>query len=350
MKTGFRWAASFALFGTLLLAATGCGDSAPARKGASKQIEQAKDAIAAGDMACVGKDYAVALTHYKNAQEAISDGKQNSTDAEDSTLRLLGDSLRAKIDEAELKQITDKPKEKTVVGAEIQKQDDAEKKKLAEDKAKADALAKKEAEKKAAMEKALAQTDTSKQTKKEDDGGATPPASPVAGGDKPKDATQTKGGGGDDAPEKKDPDAGAIAPAKAPYPAVTDKTEEVQIVKMGTAGRFVWAYFQLYNKSENGHRISTVSTVFKDSDNQALINNGIACFPFEGFRTGIKDMIGDQGADALTLGSDSIDGGAVRRYVVVGEHDRAKDVKRVTIQVMYQDGGKPYSDFKSAGK
>ena len=70
----------------------------------------------------------------------------------------------------------------------------------------------------------------------------------------------------------------------------------------------------------------------------------VATFPFEGFRENAKDMIGDQGTDALTLGSGSIDGRSVKRFVSIGEGDRAKDVKIATVQVIYDNGGKPYAD------
>src|SRR5262249_8010856 len=96
--------------------------------------------------------------------------------------------------------------------------------------------------------------------------------------------------------------------------------------------------------SEDGKRINSVAVFFKDKDNQNLIDErSVAVFPFEGFRDSAKDMF-SQGSDALTLGSATVDGRAVKRFVAVGGHgSRPKDVKKATVKVIYQEGGSPYA-------
>ena len=335
-----------ALMSTLLI--SGCGESTPAKKGASKELDQAQSLVDAGNSAVSGRDYTTALVHFNNAKSRLEEARPNATESESVTLTRLTDLVRKRINETEMKQLEDpKPKDKPL-DAEIRKQEDAEAKAKADEKKKADAETKKAADKAAATQRALTIHDSGSGKKEEEGGPALPPSSTAAVNTGDKKPAGEKGAlkGEDVAVEPKVDESGLIEKAKPPFPAVTDKSEEVQVIKIGTRGKFVWVFFQVFNKSEDGHRISTVSVTFKDKDRQKLVDERIvATFPFEGFRENAKDMIGDQGTDALTLGSGSIDGRSVKRYVSIGESDaRAKDVKIATVQVIYQDGGKPYAD------
>ncbi len=345
--TKLRWTSlvAGASFSAMLL--TGCGESAPTKKGAAKELEQAQDLVDAGTSNANSKDYATALVQFNNAKSRIEEARPNATSDEMRTLNSLADTVRRKISDTEYKKMTDTKPAVKPVDDTIRKEEEEEKKKAAADKKKAEEEAKKAAEQKAKLEKALTQHDTGSGKKDDDTGAAGLPPTKTAGGDKKPDdkgGDKPKGDKGDEAAAEPKEDPNAIEKAKPPYPAVTDKSEEVEVIKIGTRGKYVWAYFQVFNKSEDGKRISTVAAYFKDKDNQSLIDErGVAVFPFEGFRDSNKDMF-SQGSDALTLGSATVDGRAVKRFVAVGEHEsRAKDVKKATVKVIFQEGGAPYA-------
>jgi hypothetical protein len=264
----------------------------------------------------------------------------------------LYDDVNQKIAEAEAAQLRKKsepPKPKPV--SDQAKLDDEKAKKEAIEVAKKEAAEKKKADEEKKQLESLANAGKDSKGGKTEEGGtpaATATADASKGGSKdPKD--KDKAAADAEAEEKKAEAAAnaAILKAKEPYPAVTDKSPELQVIKLGYAGtKYVYAYIQLYNKDDNGRTINKVAAWFKDKDNQTLIPD-TACytFPFEGFRPTAKDMIGDQGTDALTLGSHKIDGQAARRFVVIGEGDRAKDCKHMDVKVIYDGGTNPWVHF-----
>jgi hypothetical protein len=338
MNTSARWISTATLAGVLAFMAVGCGDTPSPPKGADAEISAARSMVDSGDSAVRSRDYPRAISMYKGAKDKIEEARSKAKESELSAVKSLTASIREKIDDAELKQVTDKVEPKVPVVTEVKKQEDAEAKQKAEEAKKKAEEEKKIAAAREKNEKLLSRKDSSGSKQDED------PAVAKSGGDKGGDK---KGPGEDKKPAGDDADAGpakpegdpAIAPAKPPYPAVTDKSPEVQIIKIATKGNFVYAYFQLFNKTEDDRRINVINAFFKDKDNQTMIDHGAVTFPFEGFKLDThKDMIGEQVIDALTLGSDVVAGRGVRRYVVVGEHDRAKDIKKVALQVVWQSG------------
>lgn len=336
MTTAARWMSTGTLICTLVFAGAGCGDPPAAPKGADSEIGAARSMVDSGDSAVRSRDYPRALSMYKSAKEKLEEGRSHAKESEMSAVKSLADTIREKIDEAELKQVTDKVEPKVPVVTEVKKQEDAEAKQKAEEAKKKAEEDKKVAAAREKNEKLLTRKDSG--GAKGDDDPAVKPG-PDKGGEKSATGGDKKPVDGDaEAAPPKDADP-SIAPAKPPYPAVTDKSPEIQIIKIATKGRFVYAYFMLFNKTEDDKRINVVNAFFKDKDNQTMIDHGAVTFPFEGFKLDThKDMIGEQVIDAMTLGSDVVTGRGVRRYVVVGEHDRAKDIKKVSLQVVWQDG------------
>lgn len=323
------------LTGALLFAAVGCGDSAPPPKGAGDKISEAQGLINSGDMAYQKRNYPAAKSNYKSAKEVLADARSLARESERSKVKSLADEVTQKIDDTELKEITDNKVDVKPVVNEVKKLEDAEAKQKLADKAKADAEAKKNAQAQADLEKVMAKKDSTG-SKKDEDAGA--PAAAKKPGDADKGGGKVAGGDAANPDEPPKAEEAAILPARAPFAAVTAKTPEIMIVKIATKGTFVYAYFQVNNTTEDDHRVNTIDAYFKDKDNQTVIDHCTA-FPFDGFKTDThKDMIAEQVIDAITLGSDIVQGSKARRYVVIGEHpSRVKDIKKVAVRVNFDN-------------
>ena len=333
MKISGRWLSGATLTGALFFAAVGCGDSAPPPKGAGDKISEAQGLINSGDTAFKQRNYPAAKSNYKSAKEVLADARSLARESERSTVKSLADEVTQKIDDTEVKEITDNKVDVKPVVSEVKKLEDAEARQKLADKAKADAEAKKTAQAQADLEKVMAKKDSTGSKKDEEAG--TPA---VAKKDGDPDKKAAAGGDAANPDEAAKNEEAAILPARAPFAAVTAKTPEIMIVKIATKGTFVYAYFQVNNVTEDDHRVNTIEAFFKDKDNQTVIDHSTA-FPFDGFKTDThKDMIAEQVIDAITLGSDIVQGSKARRYVVIGEHpSRVKDIKKVAVRVNFDN-------------
>jgi hypothetical protein len=330
---------------------SGCGDPPPPPKRADNEIRSGQNSMESGDTFYRKGDYNSAMSSYNSALASINEGRKFAVNTDKTTLDNMYKDVQDKIADAEAAQMRAKsepPKVKPV--SDQSKKDDEKAAKEKAAKEKAEAAEKKKADDEAKELAKLANAGKDSKGGKVEEAPATTAAAADASKAKPDAAKDPKAAAADAEGEEKKAAAEAataILKAKEPYPAVTEKSPEIEVIKIGYSGtKYVYAYIQLYNKDENGKTINKVAAYFKDKDNQTIIpDNSAYTFPFEAFRPNAKDMIGDQNGDALTLGSAKIDGNSAKRYVVIGEGDRAKDVKKVAVKVMYDDGKAPWVQF-----
>jgi hypothetical protein len=311
-------------------ALSGCGSRRVETKSAGKEIGDAERFMDSAKSWESKGQLDLAITDYRQAKEAIFSGKSFAAGTELSKLNSMDDDVRKKLTDLQTKKMTiiPEPEKPKVVAV---KSEDPEEKKRKELEA---AKAKKEKEAAAAKQAltdsfatANAAVSKPKDKKEEEDIVAAPKAAA-------KDGDKTAEGG--EAPEEKGPPA--LKPADGPYPAITDKSAPLEIVRLANKGNYVLGYFQLYNKNQNGRRIMGVSVFFKDTNNQPVINpQSTAVFQYSGFKADIKDPF-DQSVPAVTAGSHQVTGFDGMRMVAVGEHARAGDIKKLSIKILFDDG------------
>lgn len=319
------------LFALMSIELSGCG-TPPPPPSAKKQIGTAEEAIETGNSMVRHQQFDLAVVEYERALSEIRSVEGWARGNEASRLGVLKDEARSKKVSAEfegkrkaseaalrVKSPATDPKAAPVVDA-------------AAEKMKADKV--KEAELAASNKAAL------------DSIGKAPK---IAKKDEPEDA-------GDVAATKaKKPEAGpdgepAPAAVKAPpkdkngiYQNVDENTPPLVIAKLQRIGKFVVAYCQIYNKTNDGKRIS-VYNFFKDRDNQIAIPQlTTASFPYERFSTKVKDLIADQSVHNLAPNSEEVNGGEYLQFVSVGEcatDELAGKVAKLYLDVRFSDGTK----------
>jgi hypothetical protein len=316
-------------FGLIML--PGCGGGAPATqtKKADAEIGTARRSIETAKIQRSKSEYDLALSELNNARSAIKSGLSFAGGADKSTLKNLDEEVSKLSSQYEADKIQNpKPvvaKETTTVA---QVDPEIAKKKAAEEKAKKDAEAAAKAKKDMDAKMSIAdKPGDSKKNKMDDEPGPLPGDAKVAAGG-----------------EKKADGEAAEDPAKpkgiGPFPPADDNSPALNIVKVTSNGKYCFGYFQLYNKDENGQKIMGITIYFKDKDNALMIQpQSVITIPFKGFSEKAKDPT-NGGNDAVTLGSHSIDGKTAMQFVAVGEHERAKDVKKMGVIVIYGDGSK----------
>ena len=309
---------------------TGCA-APPVVQSAKKQIEAAESAMESGATLVRLRQYDLAVIEFDRALGEIRKAEGFATGNEATRLGVLKkDALKFKIDSdfaAQKKAGETAAKVKptaTIAGAAVQQDPEIAKRAAAKVKEAAQAANDKEV---------LAAISTTKTAKKAEE----PPEDAVdlAVG-KPK-ASKPSAEGEAEAPvvKAKPKDKNGI------YADVTESTPPLQIAKLMRVGKFVVAYCQIYNKTDDGKRI-TVYNFFKDRDNQIAIPQlTTAAFPYDRFSPKVKDLIGDQSVRNLAPNSEEVLGHDILQFVSVGEcntEELAGKVVKLFLDVRLSDG------------
>lgn len=314
----------------LVLELSGCGSPPPPPRSAKAEINSAELAIQSGDDLCKRKAYDQAKGEYQRAIDEITKAKEFAGGIDNSRLgELMKDALARKFTcEQNVRRLANeaalKPKTTNAPAVETKPTVDPEVVKQDLEKARA---AKAQAEEKDALKLS---NNTKKKVDEPEDAGE------LAAGSKPKE--KPKAG---EAPEA-DPVAKAPLKDKAGiFPNVTDSSPPLQVVKLTRVGKFVVAYVQLVNKSDDGKRLS-VSNLFKTTDNQTAIDPRTAhSYPYQGFSLKVKDLIADQSVRTFTANSEEIHGNDYMQFVSVGEcltEEAALKVSKLYISIVFSDG------------
>ncbi|MEI6231657.1 MAG: hypothetical protein WCT04_01290 [Planctomycetota bacterium] len=336
---------SYVLGWTLLLAVavldlSGCG-SPPVVKTAKKQISAAEEAIESGNSLARYKKHELAVVEYEKALGEIRSAEGFAIGNEAARLTVLKEEARSKKVASEFKakevagEANAKARQATTSSAPVATVD--------QDAVKRKAEAVKDAEMAASKKEALEAI------------GKTPKAAKKV--DEPEDAGDVAANAKTKAPAKDgDPAEPAAAPKKEPlkdkngiFANIDENTPPLVIAKLQRIGKFVFAYCQIYNKSNDGKRI-TVYNFFKDRDNQLVVPQlTTASFPYDRFSAKVKDLIGDQSVRNLAPNSEEINGGEYLQFVSVGECDneaKAQSVVKLYLDVRFSDGTR--AEFTSA--
>ena len=314
---------------TFLPGCGGGGRAASPTKSASSEIAAAKRSMESAQLLQSKGEWDLAMAEIKNAQSKIKEGLGFASGPDKRALQNLDDDARSAMSYCEAEKMKAPPKlakpQDPVQVAVVDTTDPKKKEREAKEKQDAEAAAKRQKELKAKIEES--EKAVPKKQPKEEEPAAVPAAATKDG--------EKKAGGAEGAEGEK-PEEAAKPKGIGPFPPVTENSPEINIVKVTNNGKFAFAYFQLYNKGDNGKRIMGVTVVFKDKDNAPMTNaNQSITVPFEGFSEKAKDPT--ENPNALTLGSHSIDGHGALQLVGVCQHDRAKDIKKVGIRVAYDD-------------
>ena len=313
----------------LLFMLPGCGRSRQATRSASVEISEAEQRMDSAAIWVSKNEIMRGIDEYKKAQELVLKGRVFAEGSELSKLKNLDEEVRQKLNDLEIRKFTQRkaPENPTApIVASAPDSQDVRKKKAADE----DEKKKKNAA--TALQEALAIQEKPK-TKEEDMAPETPRQTSAGTGEV---------GQGDDPKD----DEQKISKPIGPFPAVTEKSPAIAIVKIITRGKYAAAYIQIYNSKEQEKRIGRVSVYFKDKDNQTLIKGSAstAIYPFQGFNVEAQDMLFGQAVEALTIGSQNITGFNAIQLVAVGVHDKAADVRKVSVEVLFTDETKIVAD------
>jgi hypothetical protein len=337
----FTWVSALTL-----VILTGCGSPPPPPPSAAKDIDEAKTNLdTARSMEKMGQlDASIAA--YERAKEAIGRGKEIAEGSELSQLNSMEDEARAKVSALRIKKInlaSQPEKPKVVAATNSATSEDPEEKKKRE----ADAIEKKrkaEAAKTTAALDATFQKGVTVGKAKEKTADDDEPAAKTEKPAKKEGDDDAAAAGGEAAPKGK-----PIKEAKGPFPAITEQSPEMEIVKLQVKGKYAIAYFQVYNKSQNGRRIMNQAVYFKNANGQEIVNApSVGVYPYNGFKADIADP-STQSLDGLTTGSHQITGGEGMQFAAVGTSDSVSQCKSVGIIMVFDDGTKLTASGPSGG-
>lgn len=324
-----RWIAG-AVVTSGLLFLNGCGSEPPPPRSFKAEISNVESNMMAGDVRAKNNSHEEALNLYRQSMDIIRKTKLDAEGSELARLKTLEEEIRGKMRLSESRKLmvaagpVAKPTT-AVAGEDIAAKQERD---AAEAKKKADAANAKERKKTEDLLKAAEAPKVK--------GGKEEESEPATAG-KAEGAKKADGEAADDGIPA---DAKVIvSKANGPFPAVTDKSPEVEIPKMEIRGNYIIAYVQVYNKSNDGMRIDTQPAVFfKDGNSNVLIQpQAVACFLYNGFKADAKDPM-EQGVAVITTGSHSIDGNASLQFVAVGQAPSAAKCQSVSVKVLL--GGK----------
>lgn len=328
----FTWSSALAF---VLLA--GCGSPPPPPQSAAKDIESARMALESGRSYEKQGQLDMAIAGYNRAKEAISKGKEIAEGSELSQLESMEEEARTKVSALQIKKINlasqPQPEKPKAVAAGTPKSEDPEEKKKRE----ADAV---EAKRKAEAAKTTAALDDlnkktaaakPKEKSGDDEEAVAAKSDKAAKKGEAKEGEEEAG----EAPKGK-----PVKAASGPFPAITEQSPELEIVKLQIKGKFAIAYFQIYNKKENGRRIMNHAVFFKNVNGQEAINPpSVAVYPYNGFKPDIADP-SSQSLDGITAGSHQVTGLEGMQFAAVGQSDSASNVKSVGVIIVFDDGSK----------
>jgi hypothetical protein len=333
----------------LVLALAGCSSAPPPPRGAAKEMEEAERALTSANNWKAQKQIDYALTDFRRARDLISKAKDVALDSEMAALRNMDEECRKNLAVLETMKVA-QPTAPAVTAppptGPVAKIEDPEARKRREE-----AEAKKKLDEKARVAADI--------TAKITDATVTAPAPKKAAGKDDDDAevaaAEAKTKKAADKNEAGEEEAQAVAgralmPAAPPFPAITEKSAPIDIVKVEVKGKAVVAYFQIYNSAEQGRRIMNTIVFFQNANSQPLLRPEAAVvFPFTNFKPNAAKIIEGQSVEPVTLGSHQVTGFDGLRMVAVGELDRPQDVKRVGIKVIFQEGAPLTGVWTDAG-
>ena len=317
---------------------TGCGSPPPPPPSAAKDIDDAKSSLESARSLEKQGQLDSSIAAYQRAKDAIFRGKEVAEGSELTQLNSMEDEARAQMSALQIKKINlasqpEKPKPLAVSGGS--KSEDPEEKQKREAAAKAAKL-------KAETAKATAQLDATFQK------GVTVGKAKEKQADEDEPAVKTEkkveSKDGDDQAAAGDPAAApkgkSIKEAKGPFPAITEQSPEIEIVKLQVKGKFAIAYFYVRNKSDNGRRIMNQAIFFKNANGQEVVNApSVALYPYVGFKSDNADP-STQNLDGITVGSHQISGGDAMLFAAVGQSDSVAQCKSVGVIMVFDDGTK----------
>ncbi len=306
-----------------VLLISGCGGPPPV-KSAAKEIDEAeRDMKSAARYASEG-NYDSALSTCKQAQEPITKGKSFATGVELTKLNNLNDDMRNQLNIYAIKKTTQAKPVTANVGPASDVLDPAEVKRR--EAVRKEAL-EQERLKKAEEEKKSVLVEAKKLPKADDpedaaDGGAVADAG-VAGVAK---ADKADGG---DAPKK----------STGLFPAITEKSPPVEIVKVLVRDRAAVAYVQVYVPGDQTRRIMAVVATFKDKDHNDICDNNMLAYEYKGFAASNPDpTIQHSNVVGITMGSHELRSHQSLQIAIPVSHPKARDIKMVFVKIAYQDG------------
>ena len=342
MKTWFHFAVCSFILAAGAIELSGCA-SPPPPPTAKKQIENAEEAIESGKTLFRLKQYELAVVEFDKALSEVRSAEGFATGNEATRLSVLKDEARSKKVASEF-EASRKASEASVRMKAPGTSPNAVPT-VDPDIAKRKAEQAKEAEIAAGAKDALdAINKAPKSAKKIDEPEDTGDVAANAKAKEPKAGAAAASGDPEAPPVKVPPkDKNGI------FANVDENTPVIVIPKLMRIGRFVLAYCQIYNKTNDGKRI-TIYNYFKDHDNQIVIQPlTTASFPYDRFSAKVKDLIGDQSVRNLAPDTEAINGQEFLQFVSVGECNNEEVAKRVVklyLDVRFSDGTK--ADLTSA--
>lgn len=301
----------------------GCAAPPPPRS-AKNDIKAADDAMESGKLMYQRKQYELAGGYYQTALEKIGAAEMYASGNERTLLRDMKTDAQSKKIECDSLALSH-PSHSLSKPAPVEEAKPAA---GLTDAARKEEDAKKKAEAQQKSLDAASVSLPSKSSKKEE--GVEEPAEAVS-----KKMAKTEKPEGSEEVKQPPKDKNGI------FPDLGSNPPPLQVVKLVQKGKFVVAYFRLFNNTDQGKRIS-LTTFFKNRDNQDVIEpRTTAVFPYERFSTKVADPIADQSIHNLTANSDESAAHQAFDLVSVGEantEDAAKTVAKAYIVVRFDDG------------
>lgn len=324
-----------------LFLVVGCGGSGDGPKKAALSLDadlkKASSALSDGRAAELQNQYDQAKSCYEQARSAAASAKLSASVAEKARVEQLSDEITKQLAELDSKKdryLADQKKQKEAKERKDQEQvalDEQRKKnpsglteEQAEKKAEADKK-KKEIENKAKLEAAM-RASTDKPVKKTEEGDEGEQGVVVGGGEKDPDGLPKDG-------------PVAVKPVvQGPFKPITEGSPSISVDKLTYKNDCVFAYVQLYNKSDKNRRIGRVSATFKDDGNANLFEDRGA-YEFALFSINAPDPTEQaNGKCAIVGGSHEVlGGGGSLQIIIIGQGQNAKRAKKVSVDVMYED-------------
>ena len=318
----------------VLAIVAGCGSTPPPPRSAQDEISKAERFVdSARDWDRKGQ-LDQALDNYKQAKELIGKGISFAEGNELSRLKYMEEEVRGAVTSLEMRKLTREAakleRPKVAMNAQV-KAEDPEEKKRKEEEAVKKKLQAGEAKATAAINDLARSVSAPALAAKKEQRRAGTESDVVEKKEQPK------------AGEKEKPSEEAATPAilkaEGPFPALGEKSPPLQVCKLETKGDFAIVYFQIFNNAEAGKRIMNAVPFFKDANNQPVISpQATAVFPYHSFKASVANLFEQPLVTALTIGSVQVTGFEGLRLVGVGESDRIKDIKKVSVKVIYHDG------------
>jgi len=325
----------FVVMALVLAIVAGCGSPPPPRS-AQDEISKAERFVEAAKDWERKAQLDQALDNYKQAKELINKGTSFAEGNQLSRLRYLEDEVRTAVASLEMRKLTREAarleRPQVAVNAQLKAEDPEEKKRKEEETAKKKLQAG-QAKASAAIEDMAKSVSSPALGAKKDKKDAALESDVVEKKETPKAGEKNKERTSEETP------APASLKAEGPFPPITEKSPTLEVCKLEFRGNTAIAYFQIYNNAEAGKRIMNAMVYFKDANNAPLIEpRSTAVFPFKGFKADAPSIFDQSLVTALTAGSAQVTGFEGLRLVGVGEHEKVKDIKKVSVKMIYHDG------------